>query len=105
MVLAFMIVLEMPNIAQLMHKFPRFQSIFGIFQRAWWKPSSWGCVNITLWGGVGVRRGLGDEGWKGGFQDLIMKLLRLGLALLESSRLLAAAILLRLCADVKDSTI
>ncbi len=42
-----------------------------------------GCVHNSL--GGGVRRGLGGEGWKGGFQDLTMNLLRLGLALLDSS--------------------
>lgn len=64
-------------------EFPRFHSIFGLSQRAWWRPSSWGVY--TALGGGGVRRGSGREGWKGGFQDLTMKLLRLGLALLDSS--------------------
>lgn len=62
-----------------------------------------GCVHNAL-GGGGVRRGLGREGWKG-LSRFDYEAFEIGFSLVGLIRLLAAAILLRLCADVKDSTI
>jgi hypothetical protein len=64
-----------------------------------------GCVNITLFGGGRgeCKEGIRGRGVEWELSRFDYEAFEIGFSLVGFIRLLAAAILLRLCADVKDS--
>ncbi len=61
------------------------------------------CVHNSF--GVVVKEGIRGQGVEGGLSRFDYEAFEIGFSLVGFIRLLAAAILLRLCADVKESTI